>query len=59
VGFEDPRYLARFFRGCRSVGRLDNGAGLDSDEQGAPIEVCSAPRRPWSALWPDLHHLDA
>jgi hypothetical protein len=59
VGFGSRRYLQRFFTGCRPVARLDNGARLDSDEQGAPIDVCAAPRRPWSALWPALHHLDA
>ncbi len=59
VGFEGRSRLARFFTGCRPAGRLDNGAGLDSDEQGAPIDVCAAPRRPWRALWPAMHHLDA
>ena len=55
----DEAYLARFFQDCRLVARLDNGLDLDNEEQRAPVEVCVGPRRPWSVLWPRLHHLDA
>jgi 4-amino-4-deoxy-L-arabinose transferase-like glycosyltransferase len=59
VGFDRPGYLARFFTGCRAVARIDNGVGVDNEEQGAPIAICAGPRRPWAELWPRLHHLDA
>lgn len=47
------------FDRCRLAGRIDNGVGVDNEEQEAPISVCAAPRRPWARLWPLLHHLDA
>jgi hypothetical protein len=30
---------------------------INNDEQGTGINVCSGPRRSWSAEWPDLEHL--
>jgi hypothetical protein len=59
VGVKDPRYLRRFFVGCRVVARVDNGVGIENEEQGAPIDLCVGPRQPWATLWPRLHHLDA
>jgi hypothetical protein len=47
------------FERCRVAGRIDNGVGVDNEEQGAPISVCAAPRLPWGELWPRLHHLSA
>jgi hypothetical protein len=46
------------FTSCEVVGRLDNGVGMDNEEQGAPIAICRGPRTPWSALWPRFRHLD-
>jgi 4-amino-4-deoxy-L-arabinose transferase-like glycosyltransferase len=59
VGFEQPGYLARFFRGCRIAARYDNRLDLDNEEQNAPIWVCDEPRRAWHDMWSELHHLDA
>ena len=47
------------FVGCRPAARIDNGVGLDNEEQGGTVWVCAGPARPWSALWPSLRHLDA
>ena len=44
--------------GARFVPRLDNGVGVDNEEQGLPIAVCTGPTAPWSRLWPRLQHLD-
>jgi hypothetical protein len=41
------------------AGRVDNGVGLDNEEQGGPIWVCRGMRVPWSRAWPGLRHLDA
>ncbi|MFC4375141.1 hypothetical protein ACFO5K_13660 [Nocardia halotolerans] len=43
----------------RSANRrvLDNGVGIDNDEQGAPMFVCRDPVRPWSQVWPQLRTL--
>lgn len=42
------------FTGCRTVARNDNGAGVDNEEQGAVVSLCTAPARRWSQLWPEL-----
>lgn len=44
----------RYFTGCREVARVDNGEGVDNEEQNAVVALCAGPARPWSALWPDL-----
>jgi hypothetical protein len=49
---------ARRFLSCRVVGRLDDGVGVDNEEQGQPVAVCTRPALPWPALWDRLHHLD-
>jgi hypothetical protein len=46
------------FGSCEVVDRLDNGVGVDNEEQGAPVAVCREPRMLWSALWPRFRHLD-
>ncbi|MGH4015476.1 MAG: ArnT family glycosyltransferase [Pseudonocardiaceae bacterium] len=43
-------------RGCRVLARHDNGAGVDNEEQGTPITLCTRLAAPWSALWPTLRH---
>jgi hypothetical protein len=57
VGFSS-RYLAGRFSSCRRAGTLDNRVGVDNEEQGRMIEVCTGPRRPWRALWPSFQHHD-
>jgi hypothetical protein len=59
VGFRNAAYLERFFVGCRVVARFDNGLDLETEEQDAPIALCRDTRRPWRAIWPRLHHVDA
>jgi hypothetical protein len=46
------------FRRCTVETHLDNGVGVDNEEQGLPVAVCTGPTASWSALWPRLHHLD-
>ena len=53
-----PGRLDDDFRGCRQAAIVDNGEGVDNEEQGAAIYVCDAPRVGWSAAWPRLAHLD-
>ena len=47
----------RLFVGCRPAATLDNGLGLDTEEQGAPVRLCTGPARPWAELWPMVTHL--
>ena len=46
------------FTRCRLVTRLDNEEGVDNEEQGVPVSVCSGRQEPWTTLWPRLRHLD-
>jgi 4-amino-4-deoxy-L-arabinose transferase-like glycosyltransferase len=42
------------FTDCQQVGKVDNGVGVDNEEQGAAIVLCSGTTKPWSSLWPEL-----
>jgi hypothetical protein len=57
VGFDGAGDAAPFFTGCRRLGRVDNGVGLENDEQGLPLLLCR-PSASWQALWPRLTHYD-
>ncbi len=54
----DARHLRAFFRDCRPVTRVHDDEGIDNDERGAPIDLCSSTSQPWSRLWPRVRHLD-
>ena len=41
---------------CAVVARLDDGVGVDNEEQGMPIAVCRGPIGGWAAVWPLLEH---
>jgi hypothetical protein len=56
VGRQLP-VLAPRFASCREVARLDDGSGVDNEEQGAPVALCTgSPRLP--ALVAAARHLD-
>jgi 4-amino-4-deoxy-L-arabinose transferase-like glycosyltransferase len=57
TGYRDGRDAAPAFFGCRRVGEIDNGVGLENQEQGLALLLCR-PAAPWPALWPRLAHLD-
>lgn len=46
------------FGSCEVIDRLDDGVGVDTEEQGEPVAVCSDPVAPWAELWPSFRHLD-
>ena len=52
-----PAEMAAHLEGCRVRARIDNDDGVDNDEQGAPVMVCSGPRGSWREQWPELRHL--
>ena len=54
IGVPEP---TRFFGRCERAATVDNGVGVDNEEQGRTVWVCRDPVRPWSALWPQLRHL--
>jgi hypothetical protein len=57
LGYDDPAELAGRLAGCRQLARIDNGVGLDNDEQGMPILLCR-PTASWRSLWPALTHFN-
>lgn len=57
-GDDTDAFLSTVFATCTVLGALDNGVGVDNEEQGTPIRVCREPRAPWRVLWPRLRHLD-
>jgi 4-amino-4-deoxy-L-arabinose transferase-like glycosyltransferase len=46
------------FDTCRVVSHLDDRVGVDNEEQGEPVAICSGPSASWTVLWPRLRHLD-
>jgi 4-amino-4-deoxy-L-arabinose transferase-like glycosyltransferase len=57
VGMSDT-VVGNLFASCATVVRLDNGVGVDNEEQGQPVRVCRDPVQPWSELWPRFQHYD-
>jgi 4-amino-4-deoxy-L-arabinose transferase-like glycosyltransferase len=45
-----------YFDSCARAAELDNGVGIDNEEQGRTIGVCQGPNRPWDQLWPEFQH---
>ena len=54
----DRREAREYFTGCALRARLNDGVGLDNQEQGEPIWACTGEREPWARLWPRLRHYD-
>ncbi|MGH4029982.1 ArnT family glycosyltransferase [Actinomycetota bacterium Odt1-20B] len=52
----DASGIERHFTGCRTVARVDNGHGIDNEEQRAAVVLCAGPAARWSVLWPELRH---
>ena len=56
VGHPEHR-VREWFGQVELVARIDNGVGLDNDEQDAPVWVARERRAPWDVLWPQLVRL--
>ena len=55
IGYDGPSDAAPSFDRCRTLARVDDGVGLDNQEQGLPLMLCR-PTASWRALWPKLTH---
>ena len=51
-------YLSQFFEHVRVAATLSNHAGLQNQESGGHVYVCTDPRHQWGAMWPELRHYD-
>jgi hypothetical protein len=56
VGYPEER-LTPWFGRVELAARVDNGVGLENEEQGAPVWIASERRAPWSEIWPELRRL--
>ncbi|MFO7192434.1 MULTISPECIES: glycosyltransferase family 39 protein [Thermocrispum] len=56
VGIPAER-ASRFFVGCTTAATIGNDAGVDNEENGAPVLFCAGPSRPWSQMWPELRRM--
>ncbi|HEX5149674.1 MAG TPA: glycosyltransferase family 39 protein, partial [Candidatus Limnocylindrales bacterium] len=43
---------------CTTEGKVDNGVGVENEEQGTAIRVCRRMPSDWGRVWPQLRHLD-
>lgn len=48
--------LRPYFASCRRLATFRSPQGVDNDENGTPIDVCTGPSGPWSTFWPALRH---
>jgi hypothetical protein len=55
VGFASWR-LTPLFRDVRLVTQLDNHLGVNDDEQGVPVWICSGLKEPWTQAWRRLRN---
>jgi hypothetical protein len=56
VGFPE-RQVRELFGDVELAARIDNGVGLDNDEQNAPVWIARDRRASWDVLWPQLLRL--
>jgi hypothetical protein len=57
VGDLGGRVINGVLTGCNRVGTVNNGLGIENDEQGAPIYRCHGPRTSWTHAWPTIRFL--
>ena len=57
VGFNGAFDAAPYFEQCRTLATVNNGVGLNNNEQGLPVMLCRPTAR-WVTLWPHLTHYD-
>jgi 4-amino-4-deoxy-L-arabinose transferase-like glycosyltransferase len=57
VGRNSPADAAPYFEQCRTLATVDDGVGLNNNEQRRPVMLC-ATTAPWPTLWPHLRHYE-
>ncbi len=56
VGWDSASSLTPYFRQVRLAAVFRSPHGVDNDENGARIWICTGLRRPWPAIWPAFRH---
>jgi hypothetical protein len=57
LGYQNAADAAPYFRNCHTLATINNGVGLNNNEQGLPVQLCH-PIASWQTLWPHLTHYD-
>jgi hypothetical protein len=57
IGYDSSSDPTPYFVACRRLATVNNGVGLDNQEQGLPLLLCR-PSASWATLWPHLVHYD-
>ena len=57
LGYTDPADAAPESTGCTTLAGIDDGVGLNNDEQRLPVLRCRVTEA-WTTLWPQLHQYD-
>ncbi len=57
VGFASPADAGPYFERCRTLVTVNDGVGLNNQEQGLPVMLCAVAAG-WPELWPHLTHYD-
>jgi Dolichyl-phosphate-mannose-protein mannosyltransferase len=55
LGYDGPADAAPYFHHCQTLATINNGVGLDNNQQGLPVQLCQ-PTGTWATLWPHLVH---
>ncbi len=56
IGFAEP-FLRTMFGQVSRGATIDNGVGVENEEQGTPVWVVRDPRSPWAEIWPVFRRL--
>ena len=48
--------LTPYFRTVTQAATIHNPYGVQNDEEGNPVWVCTGQRRPWPAIWSAFRH---
>jgi 4-amino-4-deoxy-L-arabinose transferase-like glycosyltransferase len=51
-------YLRQYFTTVRVAATLSNPEGVQDQEFGGHVYVCTGPKQPWGQIWPHLRHYD-
>jgi hypothetical protein len=51
-------FLRTLFRHVRVAATISDGVGVDNQEQGGHVDICTDPRRPWGTEWAQVRHDD-